>query len=227
MQELVLITECVRMHLPHQISPATLNSSPCFNGTQKNWLGVLLCPRQAVDYRQVWTIMEIFQSMYLHWEVWLTARLERVWETNHLETMIMCPSNQVCRGCSIVLCIRDRYVVFPRANANNTKWYQVVKVLVCCYLIESLQMSIDLLAHKLWDSQVATASYTGSVNLFCTLLLLQCIQRSKSAIKYKLNWSILEKSRTTFLSANQFREKKAEQRLDMESVDNQPDLYLE
>jgi hypothetical protein len=152
MQELVLITECVRMHLPHQISPATLNSSPCFNGTQKNWLGVLLCPRQAVDYRQVWTIMEIFQSMYLHWEVWLTARLERVWETNHLETMIMCPSNQVCRGCSIVLCIRDRYVVFPRANSNNTKWYQVVKVLVCCYLIESLQMSIDLLAHKLRES---------------------------------------------------------------------------
>jgi hypothetical protein len=60
-----------------------------------------------------------------------------------------------------------------------------------------------------------------------TLLLLQCIQRSESAVKYKLNWSILEKSRTTFLSANQFREKKAEQRLDMESVDNQPDLYLE
>jgi hypothetical protein len=46
-------------------------------------------------------------------------------------------------------------------------------------------------------------------------------------LKYKLNWSILEKSRTTFLSANQFREKKAEQRLDMETVDNQPDLYLE
>jgi hypothetical protein len=65
------------------------------------------------------------------------------------------------------------------------------------------------------------------VNLLCTLLLLQCIQQSKSAIKYKLNWSILEKSRTTFLSANQFREKKAEQRLDMESVDKQPDLYLE
>jgi hypothetical protein len=59
MQELVLITECVRMHLQHQISPATLNSS-WFNGTQQNWLGVLLCPRQAVDYRQVWTIMEIF-----------------------------------------------------------------------------------------------------------------------------------------------------------------------
>ncbi len=35
MQELVLITECVRMHLQHQISPATLNSSSWFNGTQQ------------------------------------------------------------------------------------------------------------------------------------------------------------------------------------------------